>query len=195
MSTKTTLNTNSCRLAFLKIFMAEHGITQKEVSTMLNKSKCAVSHMISVSDDVRLSEIEQILASRKCSIKLSITKDPSEDIDKYELPLTDYMSLNDELIKPRLSFILVAMKRYGVNREELARRIGYKSSTVRYWLYGANDTYISNIIKVAKALGCHLKIKIVNNTQDNTFGNLVKNPSEDECMMIIDTDSVKIMKM
>lgn len=183
------------RLAFVKKFMAEHDITQKDLADLLGKSKCAVSHMFSVADDMRLSEIEKVFGTRGCSLKLLITKDPSEDVEKYALGTLDRITVGGDLVTPRLYFILVAMKRYGVNRETLAGMLGIKSSTIRYWIYIANDTYFSKIVDVAKVLGCHLKIRIVNSRQEEDSASLVSNPGPDESRLILESDNVKVSRL
>lgn len=184
------------RLSFLKIFMAEHGITQKEVATLFDRSKCAVSHMFTAANDMRISEIEKIFESRGCYLKFSITRDPNENVDKYTLAQSDYLTTaSSELVRPRLYFIMIAMKRYDVSRERLATLLGIKSSTIRYWLYVANDTYISKVMDVAKALGCHLKVQIVNTEQDKAAEELRQNPRADQCRMIVETNSVRVSKI
>lgn len=195
MPSETHQNPYGDRLSFVKIFMAEQGITQKEIATLCGKSNCAVSHMFAVADDMRLSEIEKIFQSRGCQLKLSITKDPFEDVDKYTLAKSDFLPINGELVEPRLYFIMLAMKRYDVNRERLAALLGIRPSTIRYWLFLANDTYMSNIMDVARVLGCHLKIKIVNMRQDEEENNLAKDPAEEETRMIVETNSVKISRL
>lgn len=113
---------------------------------------------------MKLSSIIDILDAFGYQINLSYSRsDDKEDESEKKLDLSKLLTKENNSVK-RLSFIYIALAKYGITKHELAEQMGLHDSAFTYYdsrLDGLGDMYMSRIIQIAECINASLNIDIV----------------------------------
>lgn len=149
------------KLKFLKNFISTMNMSYDECSELLGVTKANISYLINSGDDMRLSDIRKIIESKGYRLQiLMTTKEDEMDINVMEED--DFILTDDLKLKPKpLAFLTIAMRRYGITREELASRLGLASTSISYWLNQTQDMWLSRILQCAQVMNLNVKFTIL----------------------------------
>ena len=105
-------------------------------------------------DDMKLSYAQEIASRLGCSVQFMLEK---ADASSASAALLDLESLVNGKGLARLAFLRVAMGQYGIERKDLASKLGIGYTGVNRWV---DDIAISYIYKIAELYGLEVKVKI-----------------------------------
>jgi hypothetical protein len=135
-------------LKFLGDFLSAMNLTTTTAGEKAGVSQVTVYYWLK-KDDAHLSSVENLINA--CGYRLTFDFVP---LETEETPADISIELASER---RLSFI--ARNINGIDKEELARKLGVGGTTVYYWL-SHDDIFISYIYRIADAIGKRVKISI-----------------------------------
>ena len=110
-------------------------------------------------DDMKLSYAQEIAYRLGCSVLFMLEK---EDASSASATLLDLESLVNGKGLARLAFLRVAMGQYGIERKDLASKLGIGYTGVNRW-FKVDDIAISYIYKIAELYGLKVKVNLKQN--------------------------------
>ena len=107
-------------------------------------------------DDMKLSYAQEIASRFGCSVQFMLEK---ADASSASAALLDLESLVNGTGLARLAFLRVAMGQYGIERKDLASKLGIGYTGVNRW-FKVDDIAISYIYRIAELYGLEVKVKV-----------------------------------
>ena len=107
-------------------------------------------------DDMKLSYAQEIASRLGCTLRFSLDKAGDAPAS---VTLMDIESLVNAKGLSRLAFLRVAMGQYGIERKDLASKLGIGYTGVNRW-FKVDDIAISYIYRIAELYGLEVKVKI-----------------------------------
>ena len=107
-------------------------------------------------DDMKLSYAQEIASRLGCSVRFMLEK---EDASSASATLLDLESLVSGKGLARLAFLRVAMGQYGIERKDLASKLGIGYTGVNRW-FKVDDISISYIYRIAELYGLDVKVNL-----------------------------------
>lgn len=141
------------RLQFLLDFMNAAGLNPVDVANIIGTTVPAVRHWFKDDvDDTKLSYVYQIAEHEGYKFDLLLTRSSKEGTGVISVDVDDFIRLPGDNYRPKtMSFLTVALKRYGITKKELAKATGLSYSTITYF-YSVDDITISRILDIANSL-------------------------------------------
>lgn len=129
------------------------GINTNEAARILGITGPTVRHwFLENVDDTKLSYVYRIAEHTGYKFDLLLTRSGSEGTGAIAVDIDDFIHLPGDNYKPKvMSFLTIAMRRYGINKRQLAQATGLSVSSITYF-YSTDDISISRIIDIANRL-------------------------------------------
>lgn len=141
------------KLQFLLDMMEAKGMGKYELARLMGVSPQNIFTYFK-RDDMKLSHAQEVAG--KLGYDLSIV------LEKEEAPLSNVIVNVEALVGQegllRLAFLRIAMSRYGIERKDLAEKLGLNYTGVNRW-FKVDDIAISYIYKIAELYGLKVRIK------------------------------------
>lgn len=141
------------RLQFLLSMMDSRGVSKHELARMMGVSAQNIFTYFK-RDDMKLSYAQEVAG--KLGFDLSFR------LESEDAPLKNVFAEIETLVGKdglqRLAFLRIAMSQYGIERKDLAERLGLNYTGVNRW-FKVDDIAISYIYKIAELYGLKVKIK------------------------------------
>ena len=110
-------------------------------------------------DDMKLSYAQEIASRLGFKLGFTLEKDGAPS---SSATLMDIESLVNANGLSRLAFLRVAMGQYGIQRKDLAEKLGLNYTGVNRW-FKVDDISISYIYEIAKFYGLEVKVNLKQN--------------------------------
>ena len=160
-SDPTKPKTQFMKMKFLKNFINAMNMSYDDCSELLGVTRANISYLLNSGDDMRLSDIRKIIESKGYRLQILMTT-KEDEMDVNVMDEDDFILTDDLKLKPKpLSFLTIAMRRYGITREELASRLGLASTSISYWLNQTQDMWLSRILQCAQVMNLNVKFTVV----------------------------------
>jgi transcriptional regulator with XRE-family HTH domain len=147
------------KLQFLLEMMEAKGVGKHELARLMGVSPQNIFTYFK-RDDMKLSYAQDVAG--KLGYDLSIV------LEKDDAPLSNVIVNVEALIGQegilRLAFLRIAMSRYGIERKDLAEKLGLNYTGVNRW-FKVDDIAISYIYKIAELYGLKVKVNAVTRKQ------------------------------
>ena len=141
------------RLEFLESLLLATGTNKSQLAKIMGVSAQNIFTYFQ-RDDMKLSYAQEI-ASR-LGFKLGFTLE-KEGAPSSSATLMDIESLVNANGLSRLAFLRVAMGQYGIERKDLASKLGIGYTGVNRW-FKVDDIAISYIYRIAELYGLEVKV-------------------------------------
>ena len=141
------------KLQFLLSLMESKGVGKNEIARMMGVTPQNVFTYFK-RDDIKLSYAQEI--ANKLGYDLSFRLE-SEDAQQRNV-IMEIEGLVGKDGLQRLAFLRVAMSQYGIERKDLAEKLGISYTGVNRW-FKVDDIAISYLYKIAELYGLKVKIK------------------------------------
>lgn len=143
------------RLQFLLSLMESKGVGKHELARMLGVSPQNVFTYFK-RDDMKLSYAQKIaeLLGYDLSFRLESESAPLRDV------IVEIEGLVGKDGLQRLAFLRIAMSQYGIERKDVAEKLGLNYTGVNRW-FKVDDMAITYIYRIAEIYGLKVKIKAV----------------------------------
>lgn len=141
------------RLQFLLSLMESKGVGKHELARMLGVSPQNVFTYFK-RDDMKLSYAQKIaeLLGYDLSFRLESEDAPMKNV------IVEIEGLVGKDGLQRLAFLRIAMSQYGIERKDMAEKLGLNYTGVNRW-FKVDDIAISYIYKIAEIYGLKVRIK------------------------------------
>lgn len=147
------------RLQFILSLMEVRGVTKHELARMMGVSPQNIFTYLK-RDDMKLSYAQEVCSRLGYDLSYRLEKDgAARDV------VTDIEGLVGKDGLQRLAFLRVAMGRYGIERKDLAERLGLNYTGVNRW-FKVDDIAISYLYEIAEAYGLKVRIKATLKRED-----------------------------
>ena len=146
------------RLEFLESLLLATGTNKSQLAKIMGVSAQNIFTYFQ-RDDMKLSYAQEI-ASR-LGFKLGFTLE-KEGAPSSSATLMDIEGLVNANGLSRLAFLRVAMGQYGIQRKDLAEKLGLNYTGVNRW-FKVDDISISYIYEIAKFYGLEVKVNLKQN--------------------------------
>lgn len=147
------------RLGFFLTFLKSQGLVYEDVAKLVDMTRIAVSHWF-IADDMNLAMMKRIIDKLGYRIEISLYR---ENVDTGQTVMVDtsrlYKRTGGEVTMTNLSFLTMALLRYGISKEEMAKSIGLGYTAVRFW-FQRDDVSMSRLFQVCEGLGFSMDIRI-----------------------------------
>ena len=146
------------RIQFLEDFVNTAGINLVDVASILGLSVPAVRHWFKEDvDDTRLSYVYRIAEHTGYKFDLLLTRSGKEATGVIPVDVDDFIRLPGENYRPKtMSFLTVALRRYGITKKQVAEATGLSHSTIAYF-YSIDDISIGRVFDIAYCLNFSIK--------------------------------------
>lgn len=146
------------RMQFLLDFMNTAGLNPVDVAKILGTSVPAVRHWFKEDvDDTKLSYVYRIAEHEGYKFDLLLTRSGKESTGAIAVDVDDFIRLPGEQYRPKvMSFLTVALRRYGITKKELAETTGLSYSTISYF-YSIDDISVSRVLDIANSMDFSVK--------------------------------------
>lgn len=160
---RTRTQLNCCRCSFVHNFIKSQGLNYESAGKILNVSRAALWHAITVADDMHLSSIIKLIESQSYSCRLQLIR--PGDSEFHFADNRDGASTNNmqKIILKRTTFIKLAFIRYGIPMYEGASRLNVAYSTLHYCLDKKDDIKLSRLYEICHTFNLNLIIDIFPN--------------------------------
>lgn len=147
-------------LQFFVDFIASQGLTKKEAARLMGVTPQNL-HSSLKKDTMKLSKVQDFIESRGYVMNLSLDRGLERRGSAW-VEIQGLIKSNPDMpIKlRRLSFLDVALKRYGIEKKDLARRLDMSYNGVLRWGV-CDDISIEYIFRIAELYGFEVTIRIV----------------------------------
>ena len=147
------MKTDFKRLQFLTDFMNSAGINCVDVANIICGSVPAVRHWFKEGvDDTKLSYVYRIAEYTGYKFDLLLTRSGKEGSGSIPIDVDDFIHLPGEIYKPKImSFLTLALRRYGLSKRDVATATGLAYSTIVYFFH-TDDISISRIFDIANCM-------------------------------------------
>lgn len=141
------------RMQFLLDFMNAAGINCVDVAKIIGGSVPGVRHWFREDvDDTKLSNVYRIAEFTGYKFDLLLTRSGKEAAGIIPVDVDDFIRLPNDNYRPKvMSFLTLALRRYGLTKKDLAAATGLAYSTFTYF-YSTDDISISRIFDIANSL-------------------------------------------
>lgn len=143
------------RLEFLESLLLATGTNKSQLAKIMGVSAQNIFTYFQ-RDDMKLSYAQEIASRLGCSVQFMLEK---ADASSASAALLDLESLVNGKGLARLAFLRVAMGQYGIERKDLASKLGIGYTGVNRW-FKVDDIAISYIYKIAELYGLEVKVKL-----------------------------------
>ena len=139
-------------LQFLNSLLETTGVTKTGLAEMMG---CSAQNIFTYfqRDDIRLSNAQEMAGKLGYGLSFSFERENRSTSNV----IVDIEPLVGEKGLKRLAFFRVAMALYGINRKDLAEKLGIGYSGVNRW-FKVDDISVSYLFKTADIYG--LKVKV-----------------------------------
>ena len=141
------------KLQFLLTLMESKGVGKHELARMMGVSPQNIFTYLK-RDDMKLSYAQEV--ANKLGYDLSIRLEKPGDANKNIIVDVEGLVGKDGLA--RLAFLRMAMSQYGIERKDMAEKLGLNYTGVNRW-FKVDDIAISYIYKIAELYGLKVRIK------------------------------------
>lgn len=146
------------RLGFFSTFLKSQGLVYEDVAKLVGFTRIAVGHWFII-DDMSLKMMSNIIDMLGYSLDIRLYREGVE-IEGPRIDETKLLRMKEDGLKmTRLSFLSVALMRYGITKEEMAKSIGLGYTAVRFW-FQKDDVSMSRLFQVCEGLGFSIDIRI-----------------------------------
>lgn len=154
------------RLKFLTEFMRQTCNTTSSIAKKVGVGRQAIYNYL-LRDDMSLKMVHQIMDSCGCKIMFSLEK-PEEENGNLVIRLNNYFMRNlpEGIRIGRLSFLSIAMQRYGITGKDLSEKLHIARSTISTW-FVTDNVMISHIYNICEAYGMELKVTITDKDESD----------------------------
>lgn len=145
------------KLQFLTSLLAVKKVTMADLARQMGVSPQNVQNYFR-RDDMKLSYALKFAEALGFDLKFSFERD-GKTSETVRLDVQSILnSLNGTVALSRLSFLTIAMKLYGIERKDLAEKLGIAYVGVNKW-FKVDDIAISYLFEIAELYGLKVCIK------------------------------------
>lgn len=147
------------RLKFLTEFMRQTCNTTSSIAKKVGIGRQAIYNYL-IRDNMSLKMVHQIMDACNCKIVFSMQK-PEEENRNIVIKLNDEFCRYwpEKMRLSKMSFLTIAMSRYGISAKEISEKLHIARSTISTW-FVTDNVMISHIYDICEAFGLELKIVI-----------------------------------
>ena len=129
------------------------GINCVDVAKIIGGTVPAVRHWFKENvDDTKLSYVYRVAEYTGYKFDLLLTRSGKEAAGTIPVDVDDFIRLPSENYRPKvMSFLTLALRRYGLTKKNLATATGLSYSTITYF-YSIDDITISRIFHIAQCM-------------------------------------------
>lgn len=145
---------NDKRLGFLLSLMDVLGISKIRLAEMMGVSSQSIFSVFR-RDDMKLSRVEEILD--RMGFEASVRLERKGDNMKEIICGIENLLHKDEL--RRLTFLKIAFKKYGIEKDDVAQKMDFNVAGVFRW-FRVDDILISHLYEIARMYDLELVVDL-----------------------------------
>ena len=146
------------RLEFLESLLLATGTNKSQLAKIMGVSAQNIFTYFQ-RDDMKLSYAQEIASRLGFKLGFTLEKDGAPSSSATLMDIEGLVNANG---LSRLAFLRVAMGQYGIQRKDLAEKLGLNYTGVNRW-FKVDDISISYIYEIAKFYGLEVKVNLKQN--------------------------------
>jgi len=167
MATKKRTD-GSSRCAFLINFLQGINVTVEQAAEILGMTRQNFWLRASKKDTFSIANARKLVEHFGYSMNIFITRDPAEFAILHQFDVEKLFKVTIGESKGNIAFLRMAMSRYDLSQEDIARACGVSKSCVAYY-FATDDITIDKLYLICESLKMSMKITIKPCSEDEPY--------------------------